>query len=144
MILTHQLVSIAIMLFSGMLIGATLDAYRLFWYKRKTFKLYPYHRLFEILLWILWAIITFWLLYKVKGGNWRYLDPIAQIAGIFFYDKKAKHVFRFIGRIIDRLILRPIQWIIMLFVMMISKIIKFILGILKFIYKFFYRLLIDR
>ena len=132
MILTHQTVSIVVMFLSGLFIGATIDAFRFFWLHRKTTLLYKYHRFFELFIWIGFGIATFYLLFIIKGGVWRFVDPAAQFLGIFAYAKALKRPFRAIGRVLYFLIIRPIKWMCLLIIGMIRFIIKFILNIIKF------------
>jgi len=133
MIVSDQTVSIVVMFLSGLFIGATIDAFRFFWFYRKTTRLYKFHRFFEILLWIGFGVATFYLLFIVKGGVWRFLDPIAQFFGIFAYEKLMKRPFRAIGRILSFIILRPIKWIGFLIFSMIRFILKVIVALIKFL-----------
>ena len=135
MILSHQTVSIVVMFFSGLIIGATIDAFRFFWLYRKTTRLYKVHRFFEIFLWIGFGIATFYLLFLIKGGVWRLIDPIAQFLGIFAYEKIMKRPFRAIGRVLNFIIIRPIKWLGFLIFGSIRFILNFILNIIKFLLK---------
>ena len=135
MIVSDQTVSIVVMFLSGLFIAATIDAFRFFWFYRKTTRLYKFHRFFEIFLWIGFGIATFYLLFIIKGGVWRFLDPIAQFFGIFAYEKLMKRPFRAIGRVLNFIILRPIKWIGFLIFSMIRFIIKVIVALIKFLLK---------
>ena len=133
MIVSDQTVSIVVMFLSGLFIGATIDAFRFFWFYRKTTRLYKFHRFFEILLWIGFGVATFYLLFIIKGGVWRFLDPIAQFFGIFAYEKLMKRPFRAIGRLLHFLIIRPVVWVGLLFIGIIRFILKLIFNFIKFL-----------
>ena len=133
MIVSDQTVSIVVMFLSGLFIGATIDAFRFFWFYRKTTRLYKFHRFFEVLLWIGFGVATFYLLFIVKGGVWRFLDPIAQFFGIFAYDKLMKRPFRAIGRLLHFLIIRPVVWVALLFIGIIRFILELIFNFIKFL-----------
>ena len=135
MILSHQTVSIVVMFLSGLFIGATIDAFRFFWLYRKTTRLYKYHRFFEIFLWVGFGIATFYLLFLIKGGVWRFIDPIAQFSGILAYEKIMKRPFRIVGRILNFIIIRPIKWVGLLIIGIIRFILKIIVNIIKFLLK---------
>ena len=135
MILTHQTLSIVVMFLSGLFIGATIDAFRFFWFYRKTTRLYKFNRFFEIFLWIGFGIATFYLLFLIKGGVWRFIDPIAQFLGIFAYEKIMKRPFRIVGRLLNFIILRPIKWLGLLIIGIISFIIKIIVNLIIFLLK---------
>ena len=144
MILSHQTVSIVVMLFSGLIIGATIDAFRFFWLNRKTTRLYKVHRFFELFLWIVFGIATFYLLFLIKGGVWRLIDPIAQFFGIFAYEKIMKRPFRAIGRVLNFIIIRPIKWLGLLIFGSIRFILNFIKNIIKFLLKPFIQPLLKK
>jgi hypothetical protein len=140
MILTHQTVSIVVMTISGLFIAATIDAFRFFWLNRNTTRLYKYHRFFEFFLWIGFGIVTFYLLFTIKGGVWRFVDPIAQFFGILLYEKVMKRPFRIVGRVLDFIIIRPIKWLGLLIIGIIRFIIKIIVNFIKFLIKPFVKL----
>ena len=144
MILSHQTVSIVVMFFSGLIIGATIDAFRFFWLYRKTTRLYKVHRFFGFFLWIGFGIATFYLLFLIKGGVWRLIDPIAQFFGIFAYEKIMKRPFRAIGRVLNFIIIRPIKWLGFLIFGSIRFILNFILNIIKFLLKPFIKPLLKK
>jgi len=144
MILSHQTVSIVVMFFSGLIIGATIDAFRFFWLYRKTTRLYKVHRFFEIFLWIGFGIATFYLLFLIKGGVWRLIDPIAQFFGIYAYEKIMKRPFRAIGRVLNFIIIRPIKWLGFLIFGSIRFILNFIINIIKFLLKPFIKPLLKK
>lgn len=135
MILSHQTVSIVVLFLSGLIIGATMDAFRFFWFYRKTTRLYQFHRFFEIILWIGFGMATFYLIFIIKGGVWRFMDPIAQFFGIFAYEKLMKRPFRAIGRLLYLLFIRPIVWVGSLFIGSIRFILKIIFNIVQFVIK---------
>ena len=135
MIVSDQTVSIVVMFLSGLFIGATIDAFRFFWFYRKTTRLYKYHRFFEIFLWIGFGIATFYLLFLIKGGVWRFIDPIAQFFGILAYEKIMKRPFRIIGRVLNFIIIRPIKLVCLLIISTIRFILKIIINFVLFLLK---------
>lgn len=131
MILTSQTISIFIMLCSGIIMGACLDGFRVFWSTRKHWRLYSSYRLFEWLMWIFFGIGTFYLLFLIKGGAWRYLDPLAQFIGIFIYSVALKKISRFIGSVLQVLIIKPIYFFVHVFVMIIHQLIRMFILLVK-------------
>lgn len=111
MIISAQTISILVMFGSGIAIGAVVDSFRLYWLKRRQTKLYKFHRIFEVLLFSLLGVVTFILLFVVKGGAWRFVDPLAQLFGIYMYSVAFKPIFRFVGAVIHFIFVRPIIWL---------------------------------
>ena len=131
MTINEQVVSILIMTVSGLLIGAIVDSTR---YLLSTLSPGSFLRKMgygvELVVWVLLGTLTFYILFLVKGGEWRLVDPLAQILGIFLYESIFQPVFRFIGRVFVLLIVRPIVAIIKFIIFLISSIIRLILRII--------------
>jgi hypothetical protein len=135
MTVNEQFVSILIMMASGVLVAAVIDCIRVTLsalppkslLKKITFGL-------ELVIWALLGALTFYILYIIKGGEWRLVDPIAQISGIFLYESLFQPVFRFLGRIVV-IIIRPIFLCIKLIFSIFGKIILLIMSILSFPFK---------
>ena len=69
MIISAQTISILVMFSSGVAIGAVVDSFRLYWLKRRQTKLYKYHRVFEVLLFSLLGVLTFFYSLKLKAEH---------------------------------------------------------------------------
>ena len=99
--------SLAVMLLSGMLVGALFDCLRA---TAITLKIKHYKKLIiiiEIIFWIIMGCATFYLLLVVKHGDWRVVDSLVQIAGIFIYSTILYKPSRFIGALLFKLLSIP-------------------------------------
>ncbi|WP_369333525.1 spore cortex biosynthesis protein YabQ [Lysinibacillus antri] len=143
MTINEQVVSILIMTVSGLLIGATVDGTR---YLLSTLSPGSFLRKMgygiELVVWVLLGALTFYILFLVKGGEWRLVDPLAQILGIFLYESIFQPVFRFVGRVFIILIIRPIVAIIKFIIFLITSVIRLILRIITIILIPFYKIYI--
>lgn len=127
MILSHHTVSLIVMFASGIFFASILDIFRTFWVYHIHWKIYSFHRLFELALWLIFGIGTFYLLYLIKGGTWRFVDPLSQLLGMLFYINIAHKPFRFIGKILFLLIVKPSYWLGHLFVTFVRKVFRLII-----------------
>lgn len=134
MTINEQVVSILIMALSGLLIGAVVDCtrYTLSALSQKSI-LRKLGYGVELMVWALLGALTFYVLFTVKGGEWRLVDPLAQILGIFLYESVFQPAFRFIGRVFIALIIRPIIAIIKFIRFLILGSIKIVIRILLII-----------
>ncbi|WP_107943705.1 spore cortex biosynthesis protein YabQ [Metasolibacillus fluoroglycofenilyticus] len=113
MTISAQLMSAVIMLASGLFVGCVIDSTRAVlgglsgrqWIRQCAVVL-------ELMVWVALGFCTFYFLYVTKGGQWRAVDPLFQLVGIFAYDKLFRRFFRFVGRVFVLLFIRPIYWII--------------------------------
>lgn len=141
MTINEQVVSILIMTISGLLIGAIVDSTR---YLLSTLSPGSFLRKMgygvELLVWVLLGALTFYILFLVKGGEWRLVDPLAQILGIFLYESVFQPYFRFIGRVFIILIVRPIFAIIKFVILVILGAIKLIIRIITILFTPFYKI----
>lgn len=135
MIISAQTISLIVMFSSGVAIGAVVDSFRLYWLKRRQTKLYKFHRVFEVLLFSLLGVGTFFLLFKVKGGAWRFVDPLAQLLGIYMYSVAFKPIFRLVGAIIHFIFVRPVIWLINLLFAILRFPFTIIIALIKRIVK---------
>ena len=138
--MSAQLVSILVMFISGIAVGVVIDLVR------TTLQTLGIHRIAFLVEWLIWLVLgvcTFVLLFFVKGGQWRVIDPMAQIAGIFVYALLFQRIFRLIGRVLVNSIIKPIYFVGYLVVHIIRKIIIIFVKVLVFlfhpIYIFFYK-----
>ena len=147
--MSEQLVSIIVMFISGIAVGAIIDCTRFLIDRFLSYTVLRHMAtVIELVVWTFLGIVTFYLLFLIKGGQWRFLDPLAQIAGIFFYEALLQNVFRFIGRLVVNIFIKPIYFVGHLFVATTRKILRIILKIFKvpiiFIYKIFMKFLPNR
>lgn len=96
MMMNARLVSIVVMFISGMFVGAVIDFVRTM---TTSYLNYTFMRRFvfiiESIVWLFLGVCTFYFMYLIKGGQWRVLDPLAQIVGIFVYEIFFKKFFVF-------------------------------------------------
>lgn len=136
-----QLVSILVMFISGIAVGAIIDFIRINIQYIPLKNIRRVTWLFEWLVWLLLGISTFYLLFLVKGGQWRFVDPLAQIAGIATYELIFQKIARFLGRLLFNLLIRPILFIGHVIAQIIRSIIRLVVGIMIFIFNPFYKVL---
>ncbi|WP_107839007.1 spore cortex biosynthesis protein YabQ [Metasolibacillus meyeri] len=143
MTISAQLMSAVIMLASGIFVGCVIDSTRAIWSglpRRKWIQQCTV--VLELMVWIVLGFCTFYFLYVTKGGQWRAVDPLFQLAGIFLYDKLLRRFFRFIGRLFVLLFIRPIYWIVyiisrffLIFWRVVRSIVLFVLTPVTKLYK---------
>lgn len=128
MMMSAQLVSIFIMFMSGIAVGAVIDGVRI------SLQFFGVHRLVFLLEWLMWGLLgicTFYFLFLIKGGEWRVVDPLAQIAGIISYELLFQKIFRLVGRFFVNSIIKPFYFIGHLFVQVVRKIIIILVRLIK-------------
>jgi len=140
MMMNAQLVSILVMFISGVLVGAVIDGTRtilvainIAFVRRLTF-------IIECLVWCFLGICTFYFLFLIKGGQWRVVDPLAQIAGIFMYELLFQKIFRLLGRILVNILVRPFFYIGHLFVRLVRGLLRFSIRFIKLLVRPVYKL----
>nr|WP_052129912.1 spore cortex biosynthesis protein YabQ [Ureibacillus sinduriensis] len=123
-----------IMALSGLLVGAIVDCtrYSLGALSQKSILRRMGYGV-ELIVWALLGALTFYILFTIKGGEWRLVDPLAQILGIFLYESVFQPYFRFIGRVFIFLIIKPIIAIIKLIKSIVIGTIKLVLRIILII-----------
>ena len=130
--MSEQLVSTFVMFLAGIMVGAVIDCVRHMTSslpkKSIFYKLSPF---IEIVFWAFLGTITFYFLFLIKGGEWRAIDPIAQIAGIISYDLFFQPIIRFIGRVFVNITIRPVLFVGRLVFLIIRKIIHIVIRIVK-------------
>lgn len=130
--MSEQLVSTFVMFLAGIMVGAVIDCIRHMTSslpkKSIFYKLSPF---IEIVFWAILGTITFYFLFLIKGGEWRAIDPIAQIAGIISYDLFFQPILRFIGRVFVNITIRPVLFVGRLVFLIIRKIIHIVIRIVK-------------
>ena len=131
-----QLISTAVMFLAGIMVGAVIDCIR------NTISLFPkksviYKMSFfiELACWLILGTISFYLLFVLKGGEWRVVDPLAQIAGIISYDLFFQPIFRFVGRIFTLLIIKPVLFTVTFVFLTVRNVIRVFVRILKFLFR---------
>lgn len=134
MTINEQVVSILIMVLSGLIIGAIIDCTRFSLSalsQKSILKRMGYG--VELIVWALLGALTFYILFTIKGGEWRLVDPLAQILGIFLYESVFQRYFRFIGRVFILLVIKPIIAIIKLIKNIIFHTIRLVIRIILII-----------
>ena len=143
MTINEQVVSILIMIISGLFVGAIVDSTR---YLLSTLSPGSFIRKIgygvELVVWVLLGALTFYILFIVKGGEWRLVDPLSQILGIFLYESVFQRYFRFIGRVFVLLTIKPIVAIIKFIYSVIIGLIRLLLRIIAILFTPFYKLYI--
>lgn len=141
MTVSEQFVSIIIMAASGIAIGAIIDGTRTC---LSALSLKSYLRKFafglELIVWAVLGITTFYIIFLVKGGEWRLVDPLTQIFGIFLYESLFQPFFRFLGRLFIILIIRPIVALIQFIKFIIAIILRLVISIILILFKPFYKI----
>ena len=131
MTINEQVVSILIMALSGLLVGAIVDCTRFLLgalSQKSILRRMGYG--VELIVWALLGALTFYILFTIKGGEWRVVDPLAQILGIFLYETIFQPYFRFVGRVFIFLIIKPIIAIIKFIKFVIVGTIKLVIRII--------------
>lgn len=142
MTVSLQFISLLVMMASGILTAAGVDAVRfLYSHAKPGSLLFRLSNALEVTAWLVLGIGTFYVLFEIRDGAWRIYDPLAQIAGIFLYESIFQRPFRFLGRIIRKLLFKPIWLVIQLFVRIIIWIIQFIQKVLLLFVRPFIRLI---
>lgn len=143
MTINEQVVSILIMTMSGLFVGAVVDGTRyLLSALSPKFFLRKMGYGVELIVWGILGALTYYILFLVKGGEWRLVDPLAQILGIFLYESIFQPYFRFVGRVFVLLFIKPIYLIIKFIFSIISGIIRLFIRIFMFILMPFYKIYI--
>lgn len=140
MMMSAQLVSILVMFISGIAVGAVIDCTRTLLNEVPSKIMGRFTYLVEWTIWVLLGICTFYFLFVVKGGQWRVVDPLAQIAGIFAYEFIFQRIARFLGRVIVTILIKPIFFIVHLLVQIISSIIRILLKGIALLVRPIYKL----
>lgn len=122
--MSAQLVSIITMFMSGIVVGVVIDCTRTILHQGPLPILRKLTLFIEWFVWIFLAVATFYLLFLIKGGQWRFVDPLAQVAGIMSYELFFQKIARFIGRVMMMLFIKPLYYIGHAFVAIIRKIMK--------------------
>ena len=131
-----QLISTAVMFLAGIMVGAVIDwiRYMLLLLPKKSI-IYKLSFFIELICWLILGIITFYFLFMLKGGEWRVVDPLAQLAGIIAYDLFFQPIFRFIGRMFTVLIIKPVLFIVTFAFLIVRSVILVFVRILNFLFK---------
>lgn len=131
-----QLLSTAFMFLAGIMVGAVIDCirYTLSLFPKKSV-IYKLSFFIELACWLILGTISFYLLFILKGGEWRVVDPLAQIAGIISYDLFFQPIFRFMGRIFTLLIIKPVLFTVTFIFLTVRTVILVFVRILKFLFR---------
>lgn len=131
-----QLISTAVMFLAGIMVGAVIDCIRcILLLLPKKSVIYKLSFLIELVCWLILGIITFYFLFMLKGGEWRVVDPLAQLAGIIAYDLFFQPIFRFIGRMFTVLMIKPVLFIVTFIFLIVRSVIRVFVRILNFLFR---------
>lgn len=141
MTINEQFLSIVIMTASGIFIGAVIDAARICISALPPKSLLRKSSIIaEIVIWCLLGFISFYIIFLIKGGEWRLVDPLSQILGIFLYESLIQPFFRLLGRLFILLIIKPIVAIIVALKKIIQWTIRLMIRIIVILCRPFYKL----
>lgn len=129
MTVSSQFFHLAVLILSGVVVGAVIDCIRIMQMelpKQSYFRRWA--TLLELGVWLLMGIGTYMLLFALKKGEWRGIDPLAQILGLLLYQSLFLRPIRFIGRMAWLLIARPI-WLIC------NGVFRLVRGIFRIIFR---------
>ena len=131
-----QLISTAVMFLAGITVGAVIDSIRcmLLLLPKKSI-IYKLSFFIELVCWLTLGIMTFYFLFMLKGGEWRIVDPLAQLAGIIVYDLFLQPIFRFIGRVFTVLTIKPVLFIVTFIFFIVRNVIRVVVFILNFLFR---------
>ena len=131
-----QLISTAVMFLAGIMVGAVIDSIRcmLLLLPKKSI-IYKLSFFIELICWLTLGIMTFYFLFMLKGGEWRIVDPLAQLAGIIVYDLFLQPIFRFIGRVLTVLTIKPVLFIVAFIFFIVRNVIRVFVFILNFLFR---------
>ena len=138
--MSTNIVSLCVMFCSGVAVGAIIDCFR---HIVRTINWTPLRKvaiLLELFIWLLLGCATFYLLLIVKNGDWRVVDSIAQIAGIFAYNFVLYKVIRLMGTIFVNIFIMPFLVIGSFFFRVVRAILRFFIKIVKKILKLFQKI----
>ena len=131
-----QLISTAVMFLAGIMVGAVIDCIRyMISLLPKKSVVYKISFLIELICWLILGTITFYFLFMLKGGEWRVVDPLAQIAGIVSYDLFFQRIFRFIGRVFTALVIKPVLFIVTVLFLFVRNVIHLFVRILAILFR---------
>ena len=128
MMMSAQLVSMFLMFISGIAVGAVIDCTRTLIWQIPLKWVHKVAFFFEWLIWLFLGICTFYLLFLIKGGQWRVVDPLAQIAGIVAYEFIFQKIIRFIGRVIVTILIKPLYYVVRLIVGIVRTLIRWTIA----------------
>ena len=126
--MSAQLVSMFVMFISGIAVGAVIDCTRILIWQIPLKWVHQIATFIEWIIWILLGVCTFYLLFLIKGGQWRVVDPLAQIAGIVAYEFIFQRFIRFIGRMIVNILFKPVFYIVHFIVRILRTIIRWLIA----------------
>ena len=128
-------VSLTVMFCSGIAVATIIDLLRTIIAGLNIRAIRKFAAIIEVVAWALLGCATFYLLLIVKLGDWRAVDSLAQIAGIFCYHFVLAKIIRFIGAVFWKICSTPFIFIGHIFVGIIQKIINIFVKIIKLLRK---------
>lgn len=131
--MSAQLISIFAMFISGIAVGAVIDCTRIVLRQIPSDIIRYLTTFIEWLIWLFLGVCSFYLLFLIKGGEWRVVDPLAQLAGIIAYEFIFQKIARFIGRLIVNILIKPFLFICQLIIRLINNIFRGVVAIILFL-----------
>ncbi|WP_217588324.1 spore cortex biosynthesis protein YabQ [Lentibacillus saliphilus] len=151
MTLNVQLVTMLVMIASGMYLGMAQDTYRRLSIHWKGQTLIKY--VMEASFWLTQTLLLFYVLFLVNNGALRLYIFLACLLGYSTYRalvaslyqsvletiiRIIKRVYTIFRRIVEVLIIAPLQWLFRLIVAMVLVIVNVLFSILLFLFKIIY------
>lgn len=142
MTVSTQFLHLAVLVISGLVVAAIIDCVRVI-------RLEAPHQSrirqltgpLELVMWFILGVGTYLLLFVLNKGDWRAIDPLAQILGILLYQTIFQRPIRFLGRVIRLLVLKPIWLLIMVIVGIIRWFINIVISIIHWIVNMILRII---
>lgn len=134
MTISYQFLSLLAMIASGVATGFLVESFRdsCQGLRPRAF-LRRYQGFFEIIVWLILGITSFYLLFYLRDGSWRIYDPCAQVVGIILYELWFRRPMLAGRHVFTRLIIYPIWWIIKLFFSILRQIFRVVINIFMII-----------
>lgn len=113
MTISSQFFQLTVLIASGIIVAAVIDCVRVI--KMNLSHQSAFRRwmtLLELVVWALLGVGTYILIFTLKQGNWRGIDPIAQLVGVLLYQLMFQRPIRLLGRITWLFVIKPILLII--------------------------------
>lgn len=127
MTISAQFLQLAALIASGIVVAAVIDAFRTMSIATKR-----WGSIIELTVWLLLGIGTYVLLFLLNKGQWRAVDPLAQISGILLYQSLLQRPVRFVGRITRIVCLRPLWLVIRGIMSTINMFLRIIFKLIMF------------
>ena len=126
-----NVVSLLVMFCSGIAAATVVDFVRYIVRAARMPMIRKASSIIEIVVWAFLGCATFYLLLRIKAGDWRAVDALAQVFGIIAYSVVLRRPIRIIAKLLSTIFFSPFLWIGTLFVAVIRKFVKVFIRIIK-------------